>query len=232
MIAPQCSRDREQLCGLLSGQLTETVAADMTQHLEHCEDCRRRLELLAAGADWWRDAEQYLSDDELDLHESAPDRPFGCDLRSRGVGRGSAGWLPGPLGRPTLLGRLDSYDILGVIGCGGMGIVLKGHDRELNRYVAIKVLAPHYATNGAARKRFARSAGGGSGRAPARVGHPQCERQRPPAVSGDATRCGPIAAATPRRTGTAGDQGRPADRAAGRSRPAGGRTRRVWCTAM
>ena len=48
-----------------------------------------------------------------------------------------------------------------------MGIVLKGHDRELNRHVAIKVLAPHYATNGAARKRFAREA-----QAAAAVVHP------------------------------------------------------------
>ncbi len=154
MIAPQCSRDREQLCGLLSGQLTETVAADMTQHLEQCEDCRRRLELLAAGSDWWRDAEQYLSDDELDLHESSPDRRL--DATSEVVVSVEdllTGFLD-PSDDRTLLGRLDSYDIQGVIGCGGMGIVLKGHDRELNRHVAIKVLAPHYATNGAARKRF------------------------------------------------------------------------------
>ena len=39
-----------------------------------------------------------------------------------------------------------------------MGIVLKGFDRDLNRYVAIKVLAPHLATSAAARQRFAREA--------------------------------------------------------------------------
>ena len=108
MIAPQCSRDREQLCGLLSGQLTETVAADMTQHLEQCEDCRRRLELLAAGSDWWRDAEQYLSDDELDLHESSPDRRL--DATSEVVVSVEdllTGFLD-PSDDRTLLGRLDS----------------------------------------------------------------------------------------------------------------------------
>ena len=36
-----------------------------------------------------------------------------------------------------------------------MGIVLKAHDSELNRPVAIKVLAPHLAHSGAARQRFA-----------------------------------------------------------------------------
>jgi serine/threonine protein kinase len=57
-----------------------------------------------------------------------------------------------------MLGRLGRYEIESVIGSGGMGIVLKGHDSELNRRVAIKVLAPHLAQNGAARQRFAREA--------------------------------------------------------------------------
>ena len=39
-----------------------------------------------------------------------------------------------------------------------MGIVLKGFDTELHRVVAIKVLKPHLAHNGAARRRFAREA--------------------------------------------------------------------------
>ena len=39
-----------------------------------------------------------------------------------------------------------------------MGVVLKGYDSRLNRFVAVKVLAPHYATSVAARKRFAREA--------------------------------------------------------------------------
>ena len=57
-----------------------------------------------------------------------------------------------------MLGRCAGYEISGVIGCGGMGIVLKGFDPALNRYAAIKVLAPHYASSGAARQRFAREA--------------------------------------------------------------------------
>lgn len=43
-----------------------------------------------------------------------------------------------------------------MIGCGGMGIVLKAYDAALNRYSAIKVLATHYASSTAARQRFAR----------------------------------------------------------------------------
>jgi serine/threonine protein kinase len=57
-----------------------------------------------------------------------------------------------------MLGRLGRYEIERIIGTGGMGIVLKGFDSELNRPVAIKLLAPHLARVGAARQRFAREA--------------------------------------------------------------------------
>jgi serine/threonine protein kinase len=59
---------------------------------------------------------------------------------------------------PEMLGRLGRYEIERIIGHGGMGIVLKGFDSELNRPVAIKLLAPHLARLGAARQRFAREA--------------------------------------------------------------------------
>lgn len=57
-----------------------------------------------------------------------------------------------------MLGRLGRYEIERTIGWGGMGVVFKAFDSELNRPVAIKVLAPHLAGNGAARQRFAREA--------------------------------------------------------------------------
>jgi serine/threonine protein kinase len=65
-----------------------------------------------------------------------------------------------------MLGRLGRYDIEKIIGSGGMGIVLKAHDSELNRPIAIKLLAPHLSHVGAARERFARE-----GRAAAAVVH-------------------------------------------------------------
>lgn len=57
-----------------------------------------------------------------------------------------------------MFGRLGEYEMLEVIGRGGTGLVLKGYQKELNRYVAVKVLAPHLALSAAARKRFAREA--------------------------------------------------------------------------
>ena len=57
-----------------------------------------------------------------------------------------------------MLGRWGTYEVVGVVGTGGMGVVLKAFDAALNRYVAIKVLAPHLGSSGAARKRFSREA--------------------------------------------------------------------------
>ncbi|MCH7689260.1 MAG: serine/threonine protein kinase, partial [Planctomycetes bacterium] len=71
-----------------------------------------------------------------------------------------------PCDKPDTLGRLGSYEITAVIGRGGMGVVLKGRDPELNRVVAIKVLAPELASNALARKRFLREA-----RAAAAISH-------------------------------------------------------------
>ena len=66
-------------------------------------------------------------------------------------------WLA-PTDDPAMLGRIGPYEIAGVVGSGGMGVVVKGYDRALQRFVAIKLLAPHLASSAAARRRFAREA--------------------------------------------------------------------------
>lgn len=60
--------------------------------------------------------------------------------------------------KPGRLGLLAHYEIVEVLGRGGMGVVLRGVDVRLNRVVAIKVLAPQLAANAMARQRFQREA--------------------------------------------------------------------------
>ena len=47
-----------------------------------------------------------------------------------------------PCDKAGCLGMIGLYEITEIIGRGGMGVVLRGHDTRLNRVVAIKVLSP------------------------------------------------------------------------------------------
>src|SRR5438045_8113025 len=64
---------------------------------------------------------------------------------ARGAGRskptgGSVPWQP-PLPE-ELQGDFPQYEIRGILGRGGMGAVYKGWQRNLDRFVAIKILPP------------------------------------------------------------------------------------------
>lgn len=161
MLARMSTCDRERLRGLLDGNLLERAEADVALHVESCESCRHQLETLAAGEPWWQETRELLSvgwvSDPTAMTHEQPQR----------VGSETQPTFLAPSDNPAMLGRLGEFDVLEVIGRGGMGIVLKGYDHELNRWVAIKVLGPQYAENGAARKRFAREA-----QAAAAVVHP------------------------------------------------------------
>ena len=63
-----------------------------------------------------------------------------------------------PSGKPGSLGRLGHYEVLEVVGRGGMGVVLRAFDERLHRVVAIKVMAAQLATSATARKHFTREA--------------------------------------------------------------------------
>jgi serine/threonine-protein kinase len=54
--------------------------------------------------------------------------------------------------------RFGSYEIVGTLGEGGMGAVYRARDTRLNRDVAVKVLRPEVATDGARLARFEREA--------------------------------------------------------------------------
>ena len=54
--------------------------------------------------------------------------------------------------------RLGAYEVISIIGAGGMGEVYKATDTRLNRTVAIKVLPKELSYNGQLKQRFLREA--------------------------------------------------------------------------
>src|SRR5208283_4267081 len=138
----------------LTGELPPDRAESLNRHLEECEACTAALEQMAGGPALWQEAAAMMAEDELD------------DALSGYLHAGGDEWSNADFtvehleatDEPNVLGRLGGYDVLEIIGRGGMGVVLKGFDRELKRCVAIKVLAPHLAQNSLAKKRFTREA--------------------------------------------------------------------------
>ena len=164
--------DPERIAALLSGEIEAEEQHRLEAHIETCDLCRNTLSDSASELGEWSAAASHLRDDEYDgsvsvvsprgTNLSQSEIEHAVEIRSTDsatavVIRQIVGWLD-PTDDPRMLGRLGGYEIAGVIGSGGMGVVLKGFDASLNRFVAIKLLAPHLAGNGASRQRFAREA--------------------------------------------------------------------------
>ena len=131
--------------------------------------CQQNIRVQAAEDSYWTEASQLF--DDCDGYQSC--RMLGetrydeLHQATSSLQTKSVLAMLAPTDDPNMLGRLGPYEVSGVIGSGGMGIVLKAFDCSLDRTVAIKVMAPHLASSGSARQRFAREA-----KAAAAVLHP------------------------------------------------------------
>jgi serine/threonine protein kinase len=165
--------DAQCLRLLLADQLPDSLQVEMAEHLTDCENCREALNSMAGDSKWWREVESCLRASAPPAEQSSGS--FVKDLSALDDEIDSADLFAAdfvvdflePCDLRDALGRLGEYEILEVIGRGGMGVVLKGFHRELGRYVAVKVMSPQLASSGAARGRFIREA-----RATAAIVHP------------------------------------------------------------
>ena len=142
----------------LAGTMSDEQETQFVAHLDSCSECQSQLEQSAGSGPDWQEARDRLKllSSLIDSESTDSNAPMGkLDLA-----------FLSPTDDPQMLGRIGPYEVSGVIGRGGMGIVVKALDKSLNRFVAIKVLDPRLASLGVARQRFAREA-----RAMAAVSH-------------------------------------------------------------
>ena len=174
----QC--DLSRLEQAIANSLDAASENQLAEHLSDCDSCRDKLANFAGDDSFWSKATSNLAAAKTFGNESDSNFQSGVfahvDRNAESAASLSAAGdftdanedTPfAPPTHPEMLGRIDDFGIEQVIGRGGMGIVYKGFDAELNRPVAIKFLAPHLSVSGVARKRFAREA-----QAAAAVVHP------------------------------------------------------------
>lgn len=154
-----------ELQRLLVGDLSDIEEITCIGHLDSCHLCRDRLQGAAGDRETWVAVTRNLKEGgtvrEPEL-ECLMANVLGHRRLSRPTGFGPDEDLLfqvlEPCEKPGRIGCLDRYEVIETIGCGGMGIVLKGFDPSLERPVAIKVLASPSACSRKARERFRREA--------------------------------------------------------------------------
>src|SRR5262245_17599666 len=142
---------------IFAAALEKSTPAERAAYLD--EACagdaalRRRVEALLQSHEG---AGSFLEHPALQRAAGGPDGTHAEPPAARG--EGSPLDFLDPSQRPDSLGKFGPYEVLGEVGRGGMGVVLKAFDEQLHRVAAVKVMAPQLATSATARQRFKREA--------------------------------------------------------------------------
>jgi serine/threonine protein kinase len=158
---------------LIHGRCTEARNAALCEHVGACPACQKRLDKLTGSAvdlaHHLREAEREtpptdsaywralsVAEEELNHTVLYPPGDSGVDTPLPDADQKLAFLQPSD--DPNRLGKIGPFDIVRVVGRGGMGVVLHAFDPSLARDVAIKVIDPQLANNEVARQRFCREA--------------------------------------------------------------------------
>ncbi len=146
--------DEVQFNRFLENQSDEIEEARILAHIATCHQCQATLGKLSGHDEVLGEIKNHLAGNESDLvGEETRDR---LETQDRQRDLKKIQQLLGPTDNPDMIGRIGGYEVCGMIGRGSAGVVVKALDTRLNRYVAIKLLAPVYSHNGSSRRRFER----------------------------------------------------------------------------
>ena len=159
---------------LLEGNVADSDQAGVVSHLDQCPSCQQSLEALAKGDSSFAvtvlEQSEYKTPDANSafwpaLQEAEQTLTVAAHAASKSSPEISLDFLD-PSEDGSHLGSLSHFNIVRVVGRGGMGVVLHATDTYLERDVAVKVLDPDVAKDELARTRFCREA-----RAAASISH-------------------------------------------------------------
>lgn len=160
----------DELRQLLDGSLSGEQQQQFTNHLDTCTCCQTKLESLATGDSNFSQVVEKLREPgpiatsaywpALNAVNSlnAGDSSVSVGLKTTVRKRSRTLDFLQPATDPAYLGKLAHFDVMRIIGQGGMGIVVEAFDSHLQRNVALKVLDPELAEDETARQRFCREA--------------------------------------------------------------------------
>jgi hypothetical protein len=150
-VSDETVRDLSRPRGLLASNLSQREQSDLIAHLDSCASCQQSLEEVAGGDASWAEAVRHLDQDRPgatsafwagleDLQEAVtggetPPQPAVRDTpapEANDFGEVSLDFLAPPEVAGAL-GRLGHFEVVEVIGRGGMGMVLKALDACLQR---------------------------------------------------------------------------------------------------
>ncbi|WP_254508530.1 WD40 repeat domain-containing serine/threonine protein kinase [Anatilimnocola floriformis] len=171
----------EELRQLLGTQLSGERQQEYTDHLDRCPCCQNKLEELATEGTNLSSVVEHLNQAdpvatsaywpairEIDaaiaqaagnmagMNKNAVVTPPPVERKPRKKDA-TLDFLDPPTD-PSYLGRLAHFDVMRILGRGGMGVVLEAFDSKLQRHVAIKVLDPELAEEELSKQRFCREA--------------------------------------------------------------------------
>jgi serine/threonine protein kinase len=156
----------EELRQLLEGTLSGDRQEEYTHHMDSCTGCQAKLEEIATeGTNLSRVVEQLhvaepLAESAYWPALQALDKSMQRTIVPNETVRerdDSLRFLQ-PASDSAYIGRMAHFDVMRILGRGGMGVVLEAYDSKLQRNVALKVLAPELAGDDTARQRFCREA--------------------------------------------------------------------------
>jgi len=155
----------DDLAGLIHGDIPERKQSELSEHVGECTSCQNRMEALATAGNAVLSSVVRHIDRDSPPSDSAFWKAIGkaesdatqVFIPTLDVSDLKLDFLQ-PSDTPGRIGRVSTFDIVRVIGRGGMGVVLHAYDPSLSRDVAIKMLDPQLANNDVARQRFCREA--------------------------------------------------------------------------